>query len=154
MRAVEIIKSAVEQITEIKDFVSSTRFIQNAESDNGIAFPCAYLDRPLVIGAAPNAQGTIIERPSISMLFADVCPLLDSIKAQEQIDIIVEVQRILALRFYDALIRDRENISSINNYQITEFFGEYDVNVAGVFVQFQLTLRVENPYPCAYGDPS
>lgn len=149
MRAVEIIKSAVEQIADIKDFVSSTRFIQNAESDNGIVFPCAYLDRPLVIGAAPNAQGTIIERPSISMLFADVCPLVDSIGAQAQTDLIVEAQRVLALRFYDALIRDRDNVNEIANFQITEFFNQFDVNLAGVFVTFQLTLRVENPYPCA-----
>jgi hypothetical protein len=148
MRAVDIIAAAVAQVPEINEFISSSRFIQNYETDNNRVFPIAYLDRPLTIIGDNTAQGTIIERLSVTMLFADLQPeLVDSIEAQANVDIQIESMRLAARKFITALQKDEQTelISSVNYRDVVNFF---DANVCGIVLSFSIKLRVEFPYPC------
>ena len=148
MRIVEIIKRNIELVPQIEQFISSSRFILNYETDNDRLFPIAYLDRPLRVNGVRNDQGTIIEQLQVTMLFADLQgEHVDSVAAQVEADKKIEIMRYAALMFITAIQNDPETalLQSVNYSDVVNF---YDASVCGVVLNFSINLRVETPYPC------
>jgi hypothetical protein len=148
MRVVDIIAAAVAQVPEINEFLSSSKFILNYESDNNRVFPVAYLDRPIRVNLITTAQGTFLERYTVEILFAELQErITDSVQAQLIADTQIETMRFASEKFLTALQKDEqiEKIQSANYLDTTNF---YDCGLNGVVLTLVFTLRVEFPYPC------
>lgn len=148
MRIVSVIQASVDRVPEIKQFIHATQFLNNVAADNGIEYPAAFLVRPVTVNPVVTDSGALTERARCQIFFADLQGiLLDEVGAHAVIDPKIEAMRIAMTKFFVAL-QEHESTKDLVVNQYRDTFNFFDGSLCGVLAEFQITLRVENPYPC------